>query len=72
MNNTKSDLKIKFEENVDNLLFVVDKIIQAKNNHQEVDIFLKDLESYYQAVKEIKEQRETLKEKITKDKFTFL
>lgn len=71
MNNTKSDLKIKFEENVDNLLFVVDKIIQAKNNHQEVDIFLKDLESYYQAVKEIKEQRETLKEKITKDKFTF-
>lgn len=72
MNNTKSDLKIKFEENVDNLLFVVDKIIQAKNNHQEVDIFLKDLESYYQAVKEIKEQRETLKAKITKEKFTFL
>ena len=69
MNNTKSDLRIKFEENVDNLLFVVDKIIQAKNNHQEVDIFLKDLESYYQAVKEIKEQREA---KITKEKLTFL
>ena len=72
MNNTKSDLRIKFEENVDNLLFVVDKIIQAKNNHQEVDIFLKDLESYYQAVKEIKEQREALNAKITKEKLTFL
>ena len=52
------DLTQNFYEKVDDLMFVVNQMIEANEQNRDTTVFLKDLFSSYQAVKEVQLQKE--------------
>lgn len=58
------DITQKFYKEVENLMFIVNKIIEANEQHHDINLFVNDLSTYYQAVKEVQLQKEEFNKKL--------
>ena len=52
------DLNLRFQEDVNNLMVVVHKIIEAQEKNQDITVFMQELLKSYQMVKETQLQME--------------
>lgn len=65
MNKPCSDLSQRYYKEVDNLMFIVERIIEANKQDKDIKIYLRELPIYYQAVKNAKEEKEKFERQIT-------
>lgn len=64
MNRPCSDLSQQYYKAMDNLMFIVDRIIEANKQDKDIKIFIRELPAYYQAAKKAKEEKEKFEQQI--------
>ena len=64
MSNNQIDLTQIYYQEVNNLMSIVEKIIEADKQNQDFSLFIKELPTYFQAVKQAQKQKEEFNKKL--------
>lgn len=64
MSNNQIDLTEIYYREVNNLMFIVGKIIEADKQNQDFSLLIKELPTYFQAVKQAQKQKEDFNKKL--------
>lgn len=64
MSNNQIDLTQIYYQEVNNLMSIVEKIIEADKQNQDFSLFIKELSTCFQAVKQAQKQKEEFNKKL--------
>lgn len=64
MSNNQIDLTEIYYKEVNNLMFIVGKIIEADKQNQDFSLLIKELPTYFQSVKQVQKQKENFNKKL--------